>query len=168
MFALLDAGIAQPTVVLAIQLEKRGIPTASICYGPGAQLAAASSASLIEALSLHTVNVMRTAGQDEMRQEANRLVTEVAAGLTAGEESIKQWIDAGRAALPVPCVSGGILELEAQDATARFTRLMLDSGVGDGFPLFCPTIHGVDKLLSEAGVDPQFEGGRWSHLDGIR
>ena len=157
VFALLDAGIAQPTVVLAIELEKRGIPTASICYGPGAQLAAASSASLIEALSLHTVNVMRTAGQDEMRQEANRLVTEVAAGLTAGEETIKQWIDAGRAALPVPCVSGGILELEAQDATARFTRLMLDSGVGDGFPLFCPTIDGVERLLSEAGIDPQFE-----------
>ena len=96
VFALLDAGVAQPTVALAIELEMRGIPTACICYGPGAQLAAASAAPLIEALSLHTVNVMRTAPQDKMRGEANRLVAEVAEGLTAGEEIIRQWVGAGQ------------------------------------------------------------------------
>ena len=157
VFALLDAGIAQPTVALAIELERRGIPTASIGHGPGAQLAAASAAPLIEGLSLHTVRVMRTAGRDEMRADANRLVAEVADGLTAGEETINRWIGAGKAALPVPCVAGGVLELEAQDASARFTRLMLDSGLGDGFPLFCPAIDTVDLLLSQAGIDPTFE-----------
>ena len=34
---------------------------------------------------------------------------------------------------------------------------MLDSGLGDGFPLFCPTIERVKMVLSEAGLDPQFE-----------
>ena len=63
-------------------------------------------------------------------------MTEVAAGLTAGEETIREWIGAGRAALPVPGVAGGILELEAQDATGEIHPPYARQRRGRWFPAF--------------------------------
>lgn len=156
VFALLDAGIAQPTIALAIELESRGIPTSSVCYGPGAQVAADSAAPLIDAVPLQTMTVLRTAGSVELTAEAVRLVPEVLEALTGTPEQIKRRFDGGRL-VATSAVPGGILEIQADDPTMEFTRLMFESGIGDGFPLACPTVDRVQSLLRDGGLDPDAE-----------
>jgi hypothetical protein len=149
VLALVDAGVGMPTTVLAVELERRGVATCTICEGPGVAVAAAV-ARPAPWLGLAQLPALFGADEADVRRYCEAVVDDVL-GALCGEPRIT----AATSGIAMPGVRGdsGTLLVEGADPTVAFTDLMERNGLGDGFPLVAPTPERVEALLRACG-DP--------------
>ena len=149
VLALVDAGVGMPTTVLALELERRGVATCTVCEGPGLAVAAAV-ARPAPWLGLALLPSLFGADDDAVRSYTEAIVDDVLVALRGGPR-----LTAGTSGIPMPGARGqsGTLLVDGDDPTVAFTDLMERNGLGDGFPLVAPTPARVDALLRTCG-DP--------------
>lgn len=150
ILALVDAGVGMPTAVLAIELERRGMATCTICEGPGLGLAAACAETEAPFLALVHLPVLQGADRARIVGFAAALVDDVIVSITGAAPLTAGTVGASR---PSHRTESGFLEIEGEDPTAIFTDLMGADGLGDGFPLLAPTQARVSALLEAVGLD---------------
>ena len=151
VLALVDAGVGMPTTVLAVELERRGIVTCTICEGPGLGVAAACAVGEAPFLPLVHLPVLQGADRDRISEYTSAAVPEIVTALTGSARLTADTADVRR---PGRRSESGRLDVEGADPTVAFTELMADVGLGDGFPLVAPTPERVAGLLAAADVDP--------------
>lgn len=150
VLALVDAGVGMPTAVLAIELERRGVATCTVCEGPGLNVGAAVAAAVAPGLPFVHLPVLQGADAegvvrvtDDVGLDLLEALTGPAA-LTAGSADVR---------LPGRRTAGGTLGVDGPDPTVAFTELMAADGLGDGFPLVAPTPERVAALVAASGAD---------------
>lgn len=151
VLALVDAGVGMPTTVLAVELERRGIVTCTICEGPGLGVAAACAFGEAPFLPLVHLPVLQGADRPQITQYATDAIPEIVASLTGPAQLSAGTADVRR---PGRRSESGYLEIEGADPTVAFSELMASVGLGDGFPLVAPTPARVDSLLAAVDEDP--------------
>ncbi|MDQ3579327.1 MAG: hypothetical protein M3443_17390 [Actinomycetota bacterium] len=151
VLALVDAGVGMPTTVLAVELERRGIVTCTICEGPGLGLAAACAVGEAPFLPLVHLPVLQGADRERISQYATVAIPEIVAALTGPARLTAGTADVRR---PGRRSESGHLDVEGADPTVAFTELMAGVGLGDGFPLVAPTPERVAGLLETMDEDP--------------
>ena len=82
VIALNEYGVTVPALLLAVELERRRVPTVSICAHIGAQVAAAAAQRLAPGLPLIEVDLDRLSTPDEVRAAARAAAPLVIAALT--------------------------------------------------------------------------------------
>lgn len=151
VLALVDGGVGMSTILLAIELERRGIPTCTLCEGPGLTMAAAGASDVAPFLPLVHLPILQGLDEPQVRQHAHDLCGDIVAALTgratlrAGDVDVR---------LPPRQSQGGELEVVGDDVSIAFTAMMAADGLGDGFPLVAPTAARVAALLDALPVDP--------------
>jgi hypothetical protein len=147
VLALVDAGVGMPTTVLAIELERRGIATCTICEGPGLGVAAAVARSAAW-LALAQLPLLFGANDDDVRGYCEAVVDDVLDALVGSSR-----LTAGNAGIEMPGErdASGTLAIEGEDPTVTFTEIMAANGLGDGLPLVAPTHQRVEALIRACG-----------------
>lgn len=151
VLALVDAGVGMPTTVLAVELERRGVATCTICEGPGLGVAAACAVDEAPFLPLvHLPVLLQGADLARISDYARAAVEDVVAALTGAAKLTAvsvQLRPRGRRS------ESGELQVDDDDPTVAFTELMVRQGLGDGFPLVAPTPDRVEALLEAGGLE---------------
>lgn len=143
ILALADMGVAPATVVLGIELEKRGIPCVVLTAGPGAQLARAVAYYRAGNLCLIEVNV----GQSSTVQEVGAALDARAKDILDALTQSQNIIDAIAKVDVALDHDEGLPELYASDYEAvqqNFERLR----IGDGLPVIPPTESRLKEMLT--------------------
>lgn len=151
VLALVDAGVGMPTTVLAVELERRGIATCTICEGPGLGVAAACAVSEAPFLPLVHLPILQGADRARIIDHTTDAIDAIVAALTGPARltaAAAQVRPAGRRS------ESGYLDVDDDDPTVAFTELMATQGLGDGFPLVAPTPDRVAELLAAVDLDP--------------
>ncbi|GAA4338467.1 hypothetical protein GCM10023144_35570 [Pigmentiphaga soli] len=150
VIGLAESGITQPTVSLAIELERAGLPTVTLCSDPGVQLARSYAAELMPGLPLVDLGIRPHDTPAEAAAAVAAHAPAVARALTAppaagdalelfpdAAEVRRRWAQA--AALPA-----GFGAMAFMQASAAFH-------LGDGLPLVPPVRGLVEAMLQRAG-----------------
>ncbi|MGH3758931.1 UGSC family (seleno)protein [Actinophytocola sp.] len=146
VLAMCDTGISMPTVVLATELEARGVATVAVCHGIGYTTARATVDRLLPGMPLVELRSDRTAPVDAVRAELlDGAADAVLRGLLASAES-PTGTGSGRRSVP-----SRHLELPVDDAVAAFTVRLRESGFGDGLLFTPPTPERVAAMVAAMG-----------------
>lgn len=146
-----DWGVTQPTAVVAVALEKRGVPTVVITTDGGFAQAVATASWLLPGLPILRASLDATSGLSAGVAEGHRLAPLVFDSLTwSGDGLLERFWSSG---MPTPAVAAasGTIEIVDSDVGAAFTRMMEEDRVSDGLPLVAPTPRRVDAFLAAAG-----------------
>ena len=152
ILALCDTGVTQATMLLAVELEARGIPTSSICQGIGFRIAASTAARLLPGLPLSAVKSTRLSSYDDVAAEAAAIARDVINGLVGSPSTLIGRSHAYPTSRIVPATPSGTIEIGIDEPEVEFTRLMMESGLGDGLPLVAPYPERVAGMLAEVGA----------------
>lgn len=178
VLALGDAGVTQRTARLAMELEKEGLPTVTICTDLGLGLAQAMAQFTLPGLPLCEVALLRTATAPEIREAAEALIDEVLAALTLPAQELKRRFEdrfgpaearlkadargelcLGRERIqPARRGKEGRLEIELDPgafAEEIYEALDEKAQVGDGLPIIPPTRERVERMLRFTDRPPQ-------------
>ncbi|HEV7649064.1 MAG TPA: hypothetical protein VGP26_12940 [Actinophytocola sp.] len=153
VLAMCDTGVSMPTVVLATELEARGVATVAVCHGIGYTTARATVDRLLPGLPLVELRADRTRSADAVRAE---LVDGAAGAVLRGLLTAAEELSAGAGADDRQ-VPDRYLELPAEDATAAFTALLRESGYGDGLLFTPPTPDRVAAMVAGMGEQAGLE-----------
>lgn len=147
VLAMCDTGVSMPTVVLATELEARGVATVAVCHGIGHTTARSTVDRLLPGLPLVELRSDRTATVDAVRAELRDGAAEaVLRGLLASSAELLAGAGSGR-----PPVPSRHLELPAEDAVLDFTARLRESGFGDGLLFTPPTLERVAAMVAAMG-----------------
>jgi hypothetical protein len=152
IFALCDFGVSQLNVKLAADLEARGICTSLVCHGVGLRQAASRAVQLVPGLPLTVLDAPRWASRGEVEADARRIFGEIVGGLVEPEAALNKRFSRLGIQGPVGPDPSGLIALGDEDPTEEFTRIMFDSGLGDGLPLVAPFPERVQAMLDLAEV----------------
>lgn len=140
-----DTGVSAGTVLLAAELERRGVPTVVICQGIGENVASLMASQLVPGLPLPTLGTWRLSTASELVDATRAMWDEVIEGLTVNGPPPSAPVD------PPQHVS---LRFPAtHDVHAAFTAEMAAAGYGDGFPLVAPSHSAVEQMLGAMEVE---------------
>ena len=153
VLALCDYGVSQPTAVLAAELERRGVPTSTVCQGAGLAMMATIAASAVPGLPLAAlrdaaVPAWWTASREQIEHETAHIAGDAIDGLILAPAALRRRAEGYPAA---PALRPDPAGLDVEDDVA-FTAAMRESGLGDGLPLVAPTEERVRRMLG--GRDP--------------
>ncbi|MPZ85778.1 MAG: hypothetical protein GEV28_37535 [Actinophytocola sp.] len=152
VLAMCDTGVSMPTVVLATELETRGVATVAVCHGIGYTTARATVDRLLPGLPLVELRADRTAPVDAVLAELRDGAADaVLRGLLAGGAELPAHTGPRR---PVP---GRLLELPVDDAVADFTARLRKSGFGDGLLFTPPAPERVAAMVAAMGEPAEAE-----------
>jgi hypothetical protein len=168
LLALCDSGVTAYTIVLAWELEQRGLPTVTLCSGQTIHLAASMSLPVMPGLPLSQLHIQRHSSAADIATETLRALSDVAAGFTTAAALLRRSFDdtytpggarlqadaAGelhpwasrRVPLSGPDVST-IVHDPAEDAAALYDMLC-DHAMCDGLPVIPPTRARVEAMLT--------------------
>jgi hypothetical protein len=154
VLALCDWGVSFATAIVAIELERIGVPTAVIGTAAGYWLVASLVARIAPGLPVLRTNLLRGADADELEAEARTLFPAVEQATLKCSDGVTLRFAQGREPrIPVADPSGR-LTLSSNDPVEEFTAGLGREGLGDGFPLIPPTIGRVEDFLKAAGWMP--------------
>ena len=161
IIGLAEAGICQPTVDFAIELEKRGVATVTLVVDPGVALAHAVAAAQMPGLPLIELPLrlheMTGRAPEVIRELGDRILSGLLADAPAAvdapvagsvrlfpavAEVLHDWAEA--AGHPDPGV-----------AALRFLRACEAHGLGDGLPVVPPTATLVQALCEASPLPPE-------------
>lgn len=148
-----DWGVSQPMSMVAALLEGRGIATSSVTTEVGGRLVLANAARMAPGLPVTVLRSLRSASHADVTAEAERVLADIIGGLTATGPELAARFAAQHIVTPSPAAASGMLDLADDDPSAGFTRLMRDSGLGDGLPLVAPTEARVAAFVAATGAD---------------
>jgi hypothetical protein len=175
VIALCDSGVTQPSILLAAELERHGVPTVAVCLEITRELAAATARSYVPGLPLPAITAIRTASPDEVTRQTLAVLGEVVAGLTTPAETLlglfhgryglepsgldardgEIYLDAEQLA---SCSRDGEGRMVARVDPAGFAETLYerlcDAMMTDGFPVIPPTRERVDRMLRFTDRDP--------------
>lgn len=168
LLALCDSGVTAYTVVLAWELEQRGLPTVTLCSGQTIHLAATMSRPVMPGLPLSQLSILRYSSAADIASEALWILGEVVEGLTTEPDQLRQMFNdkfvPGES--PLHADSAGELhpwevqQLQPSDANtptiaydpaeaaATLYETLCDHAMCDGLPVIPPTRARVEAMLS--------------------
>jgi len=162
VIALGEAGISQPTVQFAIELEKRGIATVGLYIDPGVSMARAVAASVMPGLPVIDLAIrpheFKGRGDEIAGNVASRIVAAISQTSTNPGEPLLEPSAPPAAPLFPP---GSEVELAWTRATARadagkaaleFLRECERYRIGDGLPLIPPTRQLVMDMCASVSL----------------
>ncbi len=174
VIGLCDSGVTQPSILLAAELERSGVPTVAICMDVALGLAAANAQAVVPGLPLPAITAIRTATREEVARQTRAILDEVADGLTRPPaELLRRFRERHGGAGAGLEAADGELRL-CEDIAAEATRdaegrLVVDLDPGafaeaiyerltsavmtDGFPVVPPTRDRVDLMLEHGDRD---------------
>lgn len=173
ILALSDTGVSQPTALLAVGLEKRGIPTCVLCLPLGAQLSRITTGRLLPGIPHVVIRSKPEDRPEDVREETRALFPLVVRALTeprGAAEAASQGPE--RQSLPGDqgidaADTSGLLPLddEARRALAelggdpgawedRLLELLCRHRIGDGLPVVTPTPSRVEAMLAAVPLRP--------------
>jgi hypothetical protein len=143
---LCDWGVSQPTCMVAIELEKADVPTCQIATEVGATYIRSVRAAYMPSLPLVQVTASHDATAEE-RLQAH--ADDIMRSVTAPDR--RRSIGTGTSDGGMLADPEGVLRLDGADSAREFTSVMGRSGLGDGLPLFAPSVETVELFLAAAG-----------------
>ncbi|MGQ4808736.1 hypothetical protein NKDENANG_02124 [Candidatus Entotheonellaceae bacterium PAL068K] len=165
-----DPGVTAATVVLAWELERRVLPTVTLCAGQTIHLAAAMSLPVLPGLPPRHLTIQRHASSADVAAETIWILGEVVEGLTTAPESLRQYFldrftpedhrlcpdttgalrlwSPRRAPLTDP--DAPTIAYDPAEDTAAVYERFCDSGMCDGLPVIPPTAPRVEAMLTFA------------------
>lgn len=176
VFALCDSGVTQPSIVLAAEFERDGLPTVAVCLEVALGLVAANARALVPGLPLPAITAIRTATPETVAEQMRAILGEVADGLRLPPaELLRRFHERHPEADAGLDAAGGELrigtEITASATTAADGRLVVDvdpaafaeaiyerfvsAVMTDGFPVIPPTRDRVDRMLEHTDRDPR-------------
>jgi hypothetical protein len=142
VLGLCDWGVSLPTVLLAAELEARGVPTSTVALEVGRAQTTASGDRLLPGLPVSVLPVTRHSAAATVTAAVGDAVPGIVAGLT---EPVRAKGFTG------PFRETDELAIDDADPSAALTALLAADGLGDGFPVVAPTPCAVDSFLGAAG-----------------
>ncbi len=167
VLALCDAGGTASTIVLAWELERRQIPTVTLCSGQTIHLAAAMSLPVLPGLPLSRLNIFRYSSAADIAAETVWLLGEIGDAFTTVPEQLQtQFLHSfapEHAQVPrkatgelhiwdtrvfeVTEVEESTITLDPAEYAAEVYEAFCDGGLCDGLPIIPPTRSRVDAML---------------------
>lgn len=168
VLALCDSGVTAYTIVLAWELERRGVPTVTLCSGQTIYLAAAMSLPVLPGLPLSQLNIVRHSSATDIAVETIWVLGEVGDALTTEPDLLqRQFLEKfGVPSDGWPAHDGGEMHvwspqtyplvdtdmpavaLDPAQYTAELYEKLCDSGLCDGLPVIPPTRSRVEAMLA--------------------
>jgi hypothetical protein len=170
VLALCDAGVTAYTIVLAWELERRGLPTVTLCHGQTIHLAAAMSLPVLPGLPLSSLNLFRHSAAADIAAEMIWIAGEIGDALTTPPEQLRaQFVEKFapyHAGLPVQAAEElhfwspltypltaaeePTIALDPAQYAAELYEAFCDNGLCDGLPVIPPTRARVEAMLAFA------------------
>lgn len=174
VIALCDPAVATATVVLAWELERHGLPTATLCAGQAIHLAAALTMHVLPGLPLSPLHVSPHMAPSDITAESIWVAGEVEEALTASVEMLETQFWAAFApggVAPIRANGAGELSVggtyEAGSTSASeppadavaYTVSIYDAfcrhQLCDGLPIIPPTPALVEAMLAATDREPR-------------
>lgn len=153
VFALCDWGVSQPTAIVATELEGLGVPTSVVATETGARQVLANASWRAPGLPVTALRSLRSASYDEIATEVSQVIDDIIGGLTSPVPDLQERFARQPVSAPGRRSASGTIELEGDDdPSVAFTAAMRQNGLGDGLPLFAPTVPRVDAFLAAASA----------------
>lgn len=149
VLALADAGVTAHTALLAVALERRGVPTAVLATPLGAGLARTIFRSRVPGLGVAALETVRTDNEDRLRDIVTASSSEVEALLTSNVSEL-----VGNDMLSAPPGAARRWRDGAADF-AVFQDWAEQMGLGDGLPLAPPAEDAVAAMLATVAAGPE-------------
>ena len=148
VLALADAGVTANTVLVAVILERRGIPTAILATPLGAGLGRTIFRARVPGLDVILLDIVRTHSTERVHELTSATLPAIRTMLTQGASGAAS-------------ASGDLFPTEARRAwagaaadMASFQDWAEQVGLGDGLPLIPPTEAAVAAHLAAVQADP--------------
>jgi hypothetical protein len=168
VLALCDAGGTASTIVLAWELERRGIPTVTLCSGQTIELAAAMSLPVLPGLPLSRLNIFRYSSPTDIAAETVWLLGEIGDALTTVPEQLEaQFLHTfapEHARVPlqttgelhiwdvrafeVAAGEGTTIALDPAEYAAEAYEAFCEAELCDGLPIIPPTPSRVAEMVA--------------------
>ncbi len=151
VFALCDAGVGSPTVMLAAAAEAAGIPAVVICTDQVVDLLATAAAFQAPGLPLVVLPGGRLDTPEQLAEGAKSLIAAIVAGLTDDADSLVHEFE-----MRFPYVS--MLTKREGDAPAGegdYARFAEERMMNDGLPVHAPLRSRVAALIDKAQREPR-------------
>lgn len=145
-FGLCDAGVVQPTLLLAAAAEARGIPVAVLCTSQVIRLAAVCASFLMPGMPLVLLESDRLAGNAGLAGAAEAVAPEVVRALTAEPAALAE-----AAQTRFPFIRGLARGDGQPESAEAFSAFADEARMSDGLPVVMPTRARVDAMLSACG-----------------
>jgi len=145
VFGLCDAGVTQPTILLAAAAEAAGIPTAVLCIEPVIELAAVAASFRAPGLPLVTLEADRLAGPEAIAAAARACRDAVVQALTRPPADHE-----ARFAQRFP-FTRGLGQADAGVRAEDFAAFARENRMGDGLPLVPPGEFLVQRFVEVGG-----------------
>jgi hypothetical protein len=150
--ALLDQGVTLPNLILAAELERRGIAVSLVCQGAGARLSHAAALHMVPGVPVTLLDVARDASPEVVARATEAALDDILGGLVERGAPASGVRDPAATPKLAPT-----LELIAEDPSRAYTELLEREGLGDGLPLYAPTPARVEAMLATARIAPDAE-----------
>lgn len=149
VLALADAGVTAHTVLVAVALERRGIPTAVLATPLGSGLGRAIFRARVPGLDMIVLDIVRSDSTDRVLALIAPEIPRVRRMLTSDE--------AAAPAVPRALFPPESMPIWAAAATdmASFQDWAEHAGLGDGLPLIPPAKAAIASHLAVVNVDPE-------------
>ena len=172
ILALCNAGVTQPTSILAAELERRGVACVQLCTTQGGPLAEATAARYVPGLPIVTTHLASGPADQLGRAETEAIMDEVIFGLT-GDTSVllerfrersgnHELAIAADGVLQLPpseaklATTGGVTELIIDPSDADLFAALSEAGLSDGLPVIAPTERRVREMLASTDFEPSY------------
>ncbi|MGE3925945.1 MAG: hypothetical protein AB7G13_23700 [Lautropia sp.] len=156
VLALADAGVSVQTALLAMALERRGVPTVVLATPLGARVVEAIYAARAPELSLVAIDTVRTDTQARLRELLAAVLPAIRAAMTERPRAAATSVAKATAATAAAAVAAEQRRVwsAAAEAMAEFQHWATASGIGDGLPLMPPSDGAIRDLLASVPDDP--------------
>ena len=148
ILALADAGVSLPTSLLALALERRGVPTVVLATVVGAGFVHGIFSALAPGLEPVILRTLQADSVDRVKALLEENLDEIRQRLTTSKAG------AAPAAAASPAINGARSWPDVGDAMQEFQDWLERSGIGDGLPLIPPSNRAVEALLKSVPEDP--------------
>jgi len=165
VIALADMGVSPAMVALAVEMERRGLPTVCLTARPGSRLAAAHAHYRAGSLCLVAFDIFPASDEATVAREVNGCVPRLLAMLTTNDGPLSELarvdyaVDAGSAE-PDGFFPTDVRGAGAEDLSALYERFD-ELHIGDGLPIVPPTQRHYERMREYCPFDPDailFEG----------
>ena len=147
VFALADSGVGVQTTLVAMALEKRGIPTVILATTLGAPACAAIAEPQLPELPIVLLDVVRADSTDTVKSR-----------VASTRQGIETALTRMPSAAKVKPTGAGTMSFVAKEdgwpAAYEFQDWLEQNGLGDGLPLLAPLPGAINALLATVPFDP--------------
>ncbi len=153
--ALGDMGTSAATTIVAIALERLGVPTVYIIAPPGAGIAKGVAFYRAGRLCMCEIDIYQGSTRSEVAAEMNRQFHEAFESLTLKGEALEKRSKIDFRLDEEPPRDDGFLEMPASFSgdPQEFMDIADHFHIGDGLPLIPPTVSRVEKMFQYCPYD---------------